>query len=190
MTKNRMESFSDGVLAIVLTIMVLNFRMPGGTDFHALTEIAPSFFSYLLSFVFIGIYWSNHHHLLHAVKNVNGKVLWANLHLLFWLSLTPFVTGWIDSSHFASLPVAAYGTVMLLAAVAYYILAHALLTLHGRDSLLAMALGNDSKGKISIVLYAVSIPLAFAGPLYSCALFIVVAVLWLIPDRRIEKTVQ
>ena len=186
MSKNRMEAFSDGVLAVIITIMVLNLSVPPNADFESLRQLFPKFMSYLLSFVFLGIYWSNHHHLLQAIKHVDGRVLWANLHLLFWLSLTPFVTGWIGESHFAALPVALYGGLLFLAAIAYFILARALISLHGRESVLATALGRDFKGKISIVMYGVAIPLAFFVPLYSCSLYVLVAIIWLLPDRRIE----
>jgi uncharacterized membrane protein len=190
MSKTRMEAFSDGVLAIIITIMVLNFAVPPDADFESLRPLLPKFTSYLLSFVFLGIYWSNHHHLLQAIKYVNGRVLWANLHLLFWLSFTPFVTGWIGASHFAALPVALYGGFLLLAAVAYFILTRVLISLHGRESVLAAAVGRDFKGKISIVIYTVAVPLAFLGPLYSCSLYVLVAVLWLVPDRRIESVLK
>ena len=190
MSKNRMEAFSDGVLAIIITIMVLNFSAPHDADFNSLQQLLPPFLSYLLSFVFLGIYWSNHHHLLQAIKHVDGRVLWANLHLLFWLSLTPFVTGWVGASHFAALPIALYGGVLFLAAIAYFILTHALISLHGRESVLATALGRDFKGKISIVMYAVAIPLAFSEPLYSCFLYVLVAIIWLVPDRRIESVLK
>ena len=190
MSKNRMEAFSDGVLAIIITIMILNFSVPHEADFESLRRLLPTFLSYLLSFVFLGIYWSNHHHLLQSIRHVDGRVLWANLHLLFWLSLTPFVTGWVGASHFAALPVALYGGVLLLAAIAYFILTRALISLHGRDSVLATAMGRDFKGKISIVIYAAAIPLAFMGPLYSISLYVLVAIMWLVPDRRIEKVLK
>jgi len=190
MSKNRMEAFSDGVLAVIITIMVLNLSVPPNADFESLRQLFPKFMSYLLSFVFLGIYWSNHHHLLQAIKHVDGRVLWANLHLLFWLSLTPFVTGWIGESHFAALPVALYGGLLFLAAIAYFILARALISLHGRESVLATALGRDFKGKISIVLYGLAIPLAFFGPLFSCFLYVLVAIVWLVPDRRIESVLK
>ena len=184
-----MEAFSDGVLAIIITVMVLEMRAPRGPDLVALRPLIPVFLSYLLSFVFIGIYWSNHHHLLQVVQQVNGPVLWANLHLLFWLSLTPFVTNWMGENHFAAWPVALYGTVLLFAAIAYFILARALLSIHESDSVLAKALGSDFKGKISIVIYLVAIPLAFVRPWIACALYVCVAVMWLVPDPRIEKRV-
>ena len=188
MDKGRMEAFSDGVLAIIITIMVLELTVPHGADLAALLPVAPVFLSYVLSFIFLGIYWSNHHHLLQAIEHVDGRVLWANLHLLFWLSLTPFVTAWMGENHFATWPVALYGGVLLCAAVAYYILSQALIALHGRDSVLATAVGRDSKGKISALIYAVAIPLAFLDSWVALALYILVAIMWLIPDRRIEKT--
>ena len=186
MGKQWLEAFSDGVIAIIITVMVLEMKVPQGADRAALRPLIPVLLSYVLSFVFLGIYWSNHHHLLQAVRHVNGRVLWANLHLLFWLSLTPFVTSWMGENHFAAWPVAVYGAVLLLAAVAYFILTRELIALHGRDSTLAAALGSDMKGKASLVLYAAAIPLAFWHPWIACALYVLVAVLWLIPDRRIE----
>src|SRR5256886_8070122 len=161
MTRNRMEAFSDGLIAIIITIMVLELRVPAGSTLTVLRPIVPVFFSYLLSFVFLGIYWNNHHHLFQVVEHVDGRVLWANLHLLFWLSLTPFVTAWMGENHFASLPVALYGVVLLFAAIAYFILTRALLLIHDADSKLAIALGADFKGKISLVFYLVAVPLAF-----------------------------
>jgi uncharacterized membrane protein len=187
MSKGRLEAFSDGVLAIIITIMVLELRVPEGADLAALQPLLPIFLSYLLSFVFIGIYWNNHHHLLQAVRRVNGPVLWANLHLLFWLSLVPFVTSWLGENHLAAWPVALYGVPLLLAGVAYYILARTLIVYHGQDSPLALALGQDFKGKISVVIYALAIPLAFVNTWFACALYIAVAIMWLVPDRRIEK---
>ena len=188
MTTVRMEAFSDGVIAIIITVMVLEMRAPRGTDIAALRPLIPVFLSYLLSFVFLGIYWSNHHHLLQVAEHVNGSVLWANLHLLFWLSLTPFVTNWMGENQFAAWPVASYGVVMLCAAIAYFILVRALLSLHGLESVLATALGRDFKGKISIVIYLVAIPLAFLRSWLACALYVFVAIMWLVPDRRIERT--
>lgn len=188
MTKGRMEAFSDGVIAIIITIMVLELRVPHGVDVTALFSLLPIFLSYVLSFVFLGIYWNNHHHLLQAVKHVNGRVLWANLHLLFWLSLTPFVTGWMGENHFASWPVALYGSVLLCAAVAFFILARALISAHGKDSVIANALGRDFKGKVSIAIYALAIPLSFVNSLVACSLYVSVAIMWLVPDRRIEKS--
>lgn len=189
MSKGRMEAFSDGVIAIILTIMVLELKVPHETSVRALIPVAPVFLSYVLSFVFLGIYWSNHHHLLQAVAHVDGRVLWANLHLLFWLSLVPFVTGWMGENKFAARPVALYGLVLLLAAIAYFILAHSLISLHGRDSVIATALGRDFKGKVSVVIYLVAIPLAFVKSWLACVLYVLVAVMWLVPDRRIEKTI-
>src|ERR1051326_41630 len=188
MTTARMEAFSDGVIAIIITVMVLEMRAPRGTDLTALRPLIPIFLSYLLSFGFLGIYWSNHHHLLQVAEHVNGSVLWANLHLLFWLSLTPFVTNWMGENQFAAWPVALYGGVLLCAAIAYYILVRCLLSLHGSESVLANALGSDFKGKISLVIYLVAIPLAFFSSWLACAFYVLVAVMWLIPDRRIERT--
>jgi len=188
MTKNRLEGFSDGVIAIIITIMVLELRAPHETNPAALVPLVPVFLSYLLSFVYLGIYWSNHHHLLHAVKHVNGGVLWANLHLLFWLSLVPFVTAWMGENHFAPWPVALYGTVLLFASIAYYILTRALISLHGADSPLTKAVGRDFKGLISTVIYFVAIPLALVRWWLACALYVVVTIMWLVPDRRIERT--
>ena len=184
-----MEAFSDGVIAIIITIMVLELRVPHEATVSALRPVAPVFLSYLLSFVFLGIYWSNHHHMLQACEHVDGRVLWANLHLLFWLSLTPFVTAWLGENKFTALPAALYGVVLLFAAIAYYILARALVRLHGSDSLIAIALGRDFKGKVSIVIYLLAIPLSFVRSWLACALYVMVAVMWLIPDRRIEKTI-
>ncbi|MDQ2855213.1 MAG: TMEM175 family protein [Acidobacteriota bacterium] len=188
MTKTRLEAFSDGVVAIIITIMVLEMRAPVGTELSALRPLVPVFLSYVLSFIFLGIYWSNHHHLLQAVQHVSGPVLWANLHLLFWLSLTPFVTNWMGENHFAPWPVALYGVVLLCAAIAYFILTRALLSLHDKDSALAIALGADFKGKISMVIYLLAIPLAFVNSWCAGVLYALVAIMWLIPDRRIEKT--
>jgi len=183
-----LEAFSDGVIAILITIMVLELKVPLSADPAALRPVLPVFLSYVLSFVFLGIYWNNHHHLFQAIKQVDGRVLWANLHLLFWLSLIPFVTGWLGENHFASWPVALYGVVLLLAGLAYFILTRVLLALHGRDSVLAAALGRDLKGKISLVMYLLAIPLAFVRPWLAGALYVTVAVVWFVPDRRIEKT--
>jgi uncharacterized membrane protein len=188
MTKGRLEAFSDGVIAIIMTIMVLELKVPEHAGLAALRPLLAVFVSYVLSFVFLGIYWSNHHHLLQATQHVDGRVLWANLHLLFWLSLTPFVTGWVGENEFAAAPVALYGVVLLCSAVAYFILTRALLALHARDSVLAIALGRDFKGKISIVIYLVAIALAFLNSWFAAALYALVAVMWLVPDRRIEKT--
>ncbi|MBS2028525.1 MAG: DUF1211 domain-containing protein [Deltaproteobacteria bacterium] len=190
MGKGRLEAFSDGVFAIILTIMVLELKVPQGADLTALETVAPVFFTYLLSFVFVGIYWVNHHHLLHVTQRVNGKILWANLHLLFWLSLFPWLLGWMQAGHFAALPTAVYGIALLMAAVAYTILTRALVSNQGQDSALAAALGSDFKGKFSIVLYATAIPLAFVHPRISDGLYAMVALMWLIPDRRIEANVK
>ena len=187
MGKGRMEAFSDGVIAVIINIMVLEMKASHGLDLNSLRPLIPVFLSYILSFVFIGIYWSNHHHLLQAVHHVNGSVLWANLHLLFWLSLIPFTTAWMGDNHYSAWPVALYGVVLLCAAIAYFILAHVLIAHHGKDSALAIALGKDFKGKISILLYVIAIPLAFVSALLASMFYVVVAILWLIPDRRIEK---
>ena len=187
MGKGRIEAFSDGVLAIIITIMVLELKAPLGTDITALMSLTPTFISYALSFIFIGIYWSNHHHLMHAVKTVNGAILWANLHLLFWLSLVPFFTRWMGESFFTALPVAAYGMVLLFAAIAYTLLTRALIAHHGQDSQLAVAIGDDGKGKISLALYAAAIPLSFVNATIGYSIYILVALIWLVPDQRIER---
>ncbi|HVT71602.1 MAG TPA: TMEM175 family protein [Lacunisphaera sp.] len=189
MHKGRLEAFSDGVLAIIITLMVLEMKVPHGTDWAALAPVLPVFLSYVLSFVYVAIYWSNHHHLLQAVRHVNGAALWANLHLLFWLSLFPFVTGWMGENHFAWLPVVAYGAVLIAAAIAYYVLVRTLLATQGGDSTLARAIGDDFKGRVSIALYGVGIALAFWSRWLGLGLYVVVAVLWLVPDRRIERTI-
>jgi uncharacterized membrane protein len=186
MGKNRMEAFSDGVLAIIITIMVLELKVPHGEDLSTLLPLLPVLFSYVLSFIYIGIYWNNHHHLLHATKQVSGGTLWANLHLLFWLSLLPFVTGWMGENHFSALPTAMYGGVLLMASIAYWILVRRIIANEGKDSLVAKAIGRDSKGIVSTVLYALAIPLAFVHPAIAQGSFIFVAIMWLIPDRRIE----
>ncbi|MFN6469823.1 MAG: TMEM175 family protein [Nostoc sp. SerVER01] len=188
MGKGRLEAFSDGVIAIIITIMVLEIKVPHGPDLAALRPLIPIFLSYVLSFIYLGIYWNNHHHLLQSIRHVNGRILWANLHLLFWLSLIPFVTGWMGENQFASIPAALYGTVLMLNAIAYFILTRTLISHHGNDSTLAIAVGKDFKGKVSVVIYAAAIPLAFLNSWLACALYILVAVMWLIPDRRIEKT--
>lgn len=190
MTKGRLEAFSDGVVAILITIMVLELKKPRGEDWDALLPLVPIFLSYVLSFVFLGIYWNNHHHLLQAIKSVNGSILWANLHLLFWLSLIPVATHWMGETHFGGPPVALYGVVMLGSAIAYYVLTRTLLSHHGEDSTLAAALGNDFKGKISIVLYVAAIPLAFLHSWLACAFYVAVAIIWLVPDRRIENAIK
>jgi uncharacterized membrane protein len=190
MGKTRLEAFSDGVLAVIITIMVLEMKVPHGSDWEALQPLLPVFLSYVLSFIYIGIYWNNHHHMLHTVKRVNGSILWANSHLLFWLSLVPFVTGWMGENHFAALPTALYGMVLLMAAVAYWILQNIIIAASGHEeSLLAKAVGNDRKGKVSPLLYAVAIPLAFWNQWLADALYVAVAVMWLIPDRRIERII-
>jgi uncharacterized membrane protein len=190
MTKNRLEAFSDGVIAIIITIMVLELKVPHGTDLASLKPLLPVFLSYVLSFVFLGIYWSNHHHLLHVVEHVDGRILWANLHLLFWLSLVPFVTAWMGENYFARWPVALYGLVLLFASIAYFILARSLISLHGRKSVLANALGRDFKGQLSTAIYLVAIPLALVRWWFACSLYVLVAIMWLVPDRRIEKTLN
>jgi uncharacterized membrane protein len=187
MSKGRLEAFSDGVIAIVITIMVLELKAPHEISLAALRPLFPALLSYVLSFVLVGIYWNNHHHMLQAVKKVDGRVLWANLHLLFWLSLTPFVTGWMGETHFAAVPVAAYGTVLLFAGFAYAILCRALIACQGADSTLAAALGSDLKAKASLALYALAILVAFREPGLSCAIYALVEAIWLIPDRRIER---
>jgi uncharacterized membrane protein len=184
-----LEALSDGVIAILITIMVLELRPPADADLTTLRPLLPIFLSYVLSFVFLGIYWNNHHHLFQVVQQVNGRVLWANLHLLFWLSLIPFVTAWMGENNFAAWPVALYGVVLLLAACAYFLLVRSLLALHEKDSTLAIALGSDFKGKLSLVIYAVAIHLAFMISRLSCALYVLVAVIWFIPDRRIERVI-
>jgi len=187
MSKGRLEAFTDGVIAVIITIMVLELKVPHSTDAGALAPLVPVFLSYLLSFVFVAIYWNNHHHMFHAVHHVTGGTLWANFHLLFWLSLVPFVTGWMNENHFAPLTVAAYGVVLLGAAIAYFILTRVLLASHGRDSTLAKALGRDFKGKVSMLIYLTAIPLAFVSAWISGALYILVAAIWLCPDQRFEK---
>jgi len=189
MNKSRLEAFSDGVLAVIITIMVLEMKSPGGTSLADLRPVIAVFLSYVLSFVYIGIYWNNHHHLLHATQRVNGATLWANLHLLFWLSLVPFTTAWMGENHLDSWPVAVYGIVLLLAASAYFILTRALIRIHGHGSILATSIGSDRKGKISIAIYVAAIPLAFVQPWIAAAGYVIVAIMWLIPDRRIERRV-
>ena len=187
MSKGRLEAFSDGVIAVIITIMVLEMKSPHSPSAAALLPLAPTVLTYVLSFVLVGIYWNNHHHLMHAVHHVNGSILWANLHLLFWLSLAPFVTAWMGDNHWAPVPVAAYGLVLLCAAIAYFVLTRVLISAHDKDSRLARALGTDFKGKVSVLLYAAAVPLAFVHTLISGALYVLVAVMWLIPDRRFEK---
>jgi len=188
MTTGRVEAFSDGVIAIIITIMVLELRPPHDVSVAGLRPLLPVFGSYLMSYVYLGIYWNNHHHLLHAAQHVDGRCLWANLHLLFWLSLVPFTTAWMGENHFATWPVALYGVDLFFSGIAYYILVRALLAAEGNE-LLATALGSDFKGKISIVIYAVAIPLAFVRPWFALTLYILVAITWLIPDRRIERRI-
>ena len=190
MGKNRVEGFSDGVLAIIITIMVLELKVPHGAEFGALKPLLPVFLSYVLSFVYLGIYWNNHHHLLHSTGHVSGGILWANLHLLFWLSLFPISTAWMGENHVAPAPTAAYGFVLLMAAIAYYVLQRTIVAHEGRDSLLASALGRDWKGKLSPLLYLAAIPLAFVSSWIASGLYTFVALLWLIPDRRIERVFE
>jgi uncharacterized membrane protein len=187
MTKGRLEAFSDGVLAIIITIMVLEFEIPHEASLSALAPLTAKFLSYVLSFVFLGIYWNNHHHLWQIAKGVNGSILWANLHLLFWLSLIPFVTGWMGENNFATIPVAFYGTILWLSALAYYIMVRTLMAHHGKDSHLAAAIGKDVKGLWSLYLYTAAVPLAFVSPMIALALYVAVAIMWLVPDRRIEN---
>jgi len=189
MSKTRVEAFSDGVIAILITIMVLELKIPHGDSIRALAPIVPAFLTYVLSYVYLGIYWNNHHHMFHATTRINGKILWANLHLLFWLSLVPFVTGWMGENHFAATPTAVYGGVLLAAAIAYFLLQSVIIADQGRDSKLAAAVGQDLKGKISPILYAVAIPLAFVREWAADAIYVAVALMWLVPDRRIESTV-
>lgn len=190
MTKTRMEAFSDGVIAIIITIMVLELQVPHEPEWAALVPLLSIFLSYILSFVYVGIYWNNHHHLLHAVRQVEGRVLWANLFLLFWLSLVPFCTAWMGENNFASAPVALYGLVLLGAAIAYYILERFLIAAQGSDSVLAKAVGRDTKGIVSLVFYLAAIGLAFVNPWLSCAIYLGVALIWFIPDTRIEKMLR
>ncbi len=190
MEKNRLEAFSDGVLAIIITIMVLELKVPHGVDIATLRPLLPVFLSYVLSFIYVGICWNNHHHLIKACRTVTGGIMWANLHLLFWLSLFPFATGWIGENHLAPLPVALYGGMLLLAAIAYYLLQNLIIAGHGRDSKLAAVFGRDYKGRLSIVFYAIAIPAAFFRPWIGIALYVAVALMWLIPDKRIERIVE
>jgi uncharacterized membrane protein len=190
MNKTRLEAFSDGVLAIIITIMVLELKIPHGAGAAALRPLLPVFLSYVLSFVYVGIYWNNHHHLLQATQQINGKILWANLHLLFWLSLIPFATGWMGENHFAPLPTALYGVVLLCAGIAYTLLQHLIIKHHGQDFMLASAVGRDWKGKISLACYIAAIPLAFVNQWIADAFYIAVATIWLIPDRRIESRIS
>ncbi len=193
MDKNRLEAFSDGVFAIIITIMVLELRVPTGANASAvaaLKPLLPVFLTYALSFIYLGIYWNNHHHLLKAVRRVNGRMMWANLHLLFWLSLFPFATGWMGENHFATAPTVLYGAVLLLAAIAYYLLQSIVIAGHGCDSRLAAAIGSDFKGKMSPVFYAIALATALFRPWISCCVYVFVAFLWLIPDRRIERALS
>jgi TMEM175 potassium channel family protein len=190
MGKNRLEAFSDGVIAILITIMVLEMKVPHGQTLEALTPVLPVFLSYVLSFVYIGIYWNNHHHMLHAVHKVTGPILWANLHLLFWLSLMPFSTGWMGENHFTALPTALYGAVLLMAAIAYWILQQLIIASQGPGSLLKTAVGRDWKGKVSPLAYLTAIPLAFWQGWMSLTLYVVVALMWLVPDKRIERVID
>jgi uncharacterized membrane protein len=187
MDKGRLEAFSDGVIAIIITIMVLELKVPHEPNLAALRPLVPVFLSYVLSFIYLGIYWNNHHHLFQAARQVNGRVLWANLHLLFWLSLIPFVTGWAGENDFAALTVAFYGVVLLFAAIAYFILTRTLISHHGKDSPLAIALGRDAKGMASVMIYAVAILLSFVNSGFAFMLYVFVAIMWLVPDRRIER---
>jgi len=187
MGRGRLEAFSDGVIAIIITIMVLELKVPHGTELASLWPLWPVFLSYVLSFVYLGIYWNNHHHMLHATERVSGGVLWANLHLLFWLSLVPFVTAWMGENYFAAAPTALYGVVMLLAAIAYWILLQTILAAQGPHSILRTAVGRDFKGKLSPLLYLIAIPSAFIREWIAGALYVIVALIWLIPDRRIER---
>ena len=189
MNKTRLEAFSDGVIAVIITILVLELKVPQGGTLTSLESLLPGFLSYVLGFVYIGIYWNNHHHLLHATQHVTGGILWANLHLLFWLSLTPFATAWVGQNHFAPVPAALYGTLLLLAGVAYFILTRALIAHHGKESQLAAAIGKDWKGTISLMFYLVGIVLSFWRPWAACSCYAAVAIMWLVPDRRIERKV-
>jgi len=187
MSKGRLEAFSDGVIAIIITIMVLELAPPHESDLAALTPLIPKFLSYVLSFVFLAIYWNNHHHLWQAVERVNGSILWANMHLLFWLSLVPFVTGWMGENHFARIPVALYGLVLWISSLAYFLMVRVLMAHHEKDSVLVAALENGAKERISLILYTAAIPLAFAASWIALAIYVTVAVMWLVPDRRIEN---
>ena len=190
MTKGRLEAFSDGVIAVIITIMVLELKVPHDADPKALAPLIPVFLSYVLSFVFVGIYWNNHHHMFHATRRITGGVLWANLHLLFWLSLVPFATAWMGENHNAPVPTSAYGVVMMLAGIAYYILERTIIAGEGPDSTLAEAVGQETKGLVSVILYGLAIPLAFAHQAISDAIYVTVALMWLVPDRRIETKVN
>jgi uncharacterized membrane protein len=190
MEKNRLEAFSDGVLAIIITIMVLELKVPHGEDLSAIKPLLPVFLSYVLSFIYVGIYWNNHHHLIKACRRVNGKIMWANLHLLFWLSLLPFVSGWAGENHFAPLPMAFYGAVLLLSGIAYFILQNCIVAEQGRDSKLAASLGKDWKGKLAPVLYFIGIGASFYQPWIGAIIYVGVALMWLIPDQRVARVIQ
>ena len=190
MTKARLEAFSDGVLAILITIMVLELHVPQGADLAALGQVAPTLVAYVVSFVYLGIYWNNHHHMLHMTSRINGRILWANLHLLFWLSLVPFATSWVGSKHFAALPVALYGVILFCSGVAYLVLQSSIIAEQGAGSKLKAAIGRDVKGKTSAVLYGLAIALAYPASWVSCALYVAVALMWLVPDRRIESQLR
>lgn len=190
MPKNRLESFSDGVLAVIITVMVLELKVPQGVELDALKPVLPVFLSYVLSFIYLGIYWNNHHHLLYSMKSVSGGILWANLHLLFWLSLLPFTTAWIGENHVAPMPTLLYGVVLLMAALAYIVLQRGIIAKQGRNSLLATAIGSDWKGKLSLALYCAAIAASFVAPWIANAFYVVVALIWLVPDRRIERAVE
>ena len=190
MSKGRLEAFSDGVMAILITIMVLELKVPEGTEWHALEPLLPVFLTYVLSFIYLGIYWNNHHHLFQATTRISGAILWANLHLLFWLSLVPFVTGWMGENQFAAVPTAVYGVVLLAAAIAYTILQSLIVSLHGTASTLAGAVGNGLKEKVSLTLYIAAIPLAFVNQWISDVIYVTVALIWLVPDRRIESRLK
>jgi len=187
MVKNRMEAFFDGVVAIIITIMVLEMKVPHGDSIETLAPLIPVLLSYVLSFLYLGIYWNNHHHMMHASQEATGSMLWANLHLLFWLSLIPFTTGWMGENHFATLPAAAYGVVLLMAGIAYWILQQRIIASQGKDSLLKAAIGNDWKGKLSPILYVAGIILAFLSPWISVAIYVFVVLIWVVPDKRIER---
>lgn len=189
MGTERLQAFSDGVLAIIITVMLLEMKIPHGDDLNSLSPILPVFLSYILSFIYIGIYWNNHHHMMYSVKHVNGAVLWANTHLLFWLSIVPFASGWMGENHFTKWPVIVYGLALCMSGVAYYILAQALIKLHGKNSTISIAIGKDKKGIISVVIYIIAIALAFFNSTISLILYAAVAAMWLIPDRRIEKRI-
>lgn len=190
MHKSRLEAFSDGVIAIIITIMVLELKVPSGSQLSDLTSLIPILMSYVLSFIYVGIYWNNHHHLFHAVNRVTARIMWANLHLLFWLSLIPFVTAWAGENQFAAIPVMMYGLVLLMAAIAYYLLSLTIVADHGKESPIAKAIGKDFKGKISLVCYSVAASVSVFAPYLACLIYILVAILWLVPDRRMEKAIS